>query len=62
MIGHKEFRCLKVWTGNYTDNQMKFLRCVECGKSGHVKCTNEDDSWTIPINPMVKDNLNEFFK
>jgi hypothetical protein len=41
---------------------MRYIRCVECGKSGHIKCTTEEDSWTIPIHPKVKDNLNEFFK
>lgn len=39
---------------------MSLLRCIECGKSGHLKCTKEKMSSKIPIDVLVKDDLNEF--
>jgi hypothetical protein len=33
---------------------------MECGKTGHFKCTKEKNSKKVPINPMVADNLDEF--
>lgn len=62
MNGHKEKRCLKVWQGNYTEAQMRFIKCVQCGKNGHLKCTSEKKSKRIPIDPTVEQNLNEFLK
>lgn len=41
---------------------MKHLRCIECGKAGHLKCTREKESKKIPIKTRVKDNLDEFFE
>ena len=59
--GHKEIRCLKVWRGNeYTQSQMQFLKCVECGKPGHIKCTKERESNKIMVDVQVKDDLEEF--
>ncbi len=60
--GHKELRCLKMWRGGveYTQTQMNFLRCIECGKPGHIKCTKEKYSAKIPIDAKVKDDLDEF--
>ena len=32
MTGHKESRCLKICTGNYSLSTMKrFARCIQCG-------------------------------
>jgi hypothetical protein len=39
---------------------MALLRCVECGKPGHVKCTKEKESNKIMIDVQVKDDLEEF--
>lgn len=39
---------------------MQFLRCMECGKQGHVKCTKEKVSAAMNIDTMVKDDLAEF--
>jgi hypothetical protein len=39
---------------------MSLLRCIECGKPGHLKCTKEKISEKIPIDALVKDDLNEF--
>lgn len=58
--GHKEVRCLKIWRGIDSDSQLKHVRCIECGKPGHLKCTKESESRKIPIDTIVKDDLNEF--
>jgi len=60
--GHKEIRCLKVWRGGpeYSQSQLSFLRCIECGKQGHLKCTKERLSAKIPIDTKVKEDLDEF--
>lgn len=58
-IGHREARCLKEWS-KPTENKMKYFRCVECGKSGHIKCTKESRSWGIKIDAKVINDLNEF--
>lgn len=61
--GHKEMRCLKIWRGHeHNETQLKLLRCIECGKAGHLKCTKEKVSSSIPIDTIVKDDLNEFIK
>jgi hypothetical protein len=39
---------------------MAFLKCIECGKVGHVKCTKEKESNKIMIDVQVKDDLEEF--
>ena len=58
-IGHREARCLKVWT-KPKQNQMKFLKCIECGKFGHIKCSKESKSAQIKIDSKVMNDLNEF--
>ena len=35
---------------------------MECGKAGHLKCTKEKASLSIPIDTIVKDDLNEFIQ
>ena len=40
---------------------MKLARCMECGKRGHFKCTDEKASGKVPINTHVFENLDEFF-
>jgi C4-type Zn-finger protein len=39
---------------------MQLLRCMECGKAGHVKCTKEKESNKIHVDVQVKDDLEEF--
>ena len=39
---------------------MQFLKCVECGKPGHIKCTKEKESNKILVDVQVKDDLEEF--
>jgi len=58
-VGHKAERCLKVWTPP-TAAQLRLMRCIECGKHGHIKCTTEKESITIKISSTVLENLNEF--
>ena len=58
--GHKEIRCLKIWKSDFTETQLKLLRCMECGKTGHLKCTKEKVSVSIPIDTYVRDDLEEF--
>ena len=41
---------------------MRYLRCVQCGKPGHLKCLREEVSQRIPIDPTVESNLDEFIK
>ena len=41
---------------------MRFARCIECGKTGHFKCTTEKESLKIKISFKVLDNLDEFIK
>ncbi|CDW74134.1 zinc finger cchc domain-containing protein 7-like [Stylonychia lemnae] len=62
IIGHKEARCLKIWKGDYSESQMQLLRCIQCGKKGHIKCLKERKSWKIAIDTSVKNNLNEFIE
>ena len=59
--GHKENRCLKVWN-QHKPQAMKFARCIECGKPGHFKCTQEKESLKIKIPTKVLGNLDEFIK
>ena len=40
--------------------QLRLMRCIECGKHGHIKCTTEKESITIKISSTVLENLNEF--
>ena len=39
---------------------MKHFQCMECGKSGHIKCTKEAKSNKIKIDSKVINDLNEF--
>ena len=39
---------------------MKYLTCIECGKQGHIKCTNEAQSQLIKIDGRVMNDLNEY--
>ena len=39
---------------------MPYIRCIECHKLGHVKCTKEEMSWKIKISAKVLSDLNEF--
>ena len=39
---------------------MKYYKCVECGKDGHIKCTKESHSLHVKINTKVLNDLNEF--
>lgn len=39
---------------------MRFFKCIECDKDGHVKCTKEADSYEIKIDAKVINDLNEF--
>ena len=34
---------------------------MECGKSGHFKCTSEKRSRKVKLTFLVEDNLDEFF-
>lgn len=64
MMGHKEQRCLKLWNGDSTYNKNimdKFVKCIECGKKGHFKCSQESKTWKIKLDFEVKNNLDEFF-
>ena len=51
IVGHAQIRCLKVWSTNTATRQSNeesrysakikpFMRCMECGKQGHMRCTN----------------------
>lgn len=70
-IGHSQQRCLRVWEntqdesskGRYSHKNKhdQFKRCIECGKSGHFKCTKENRSRVINLTFHVEDNLDEFF-
>lgn len=62
MNGHKESRCLKIWSGPHNDDKLRFARCIECGKLGHLKCTKDRTSRKIKIDCTVEDNLDEFLK
>jgi hypothetical protein len=33
---------------------------MECGKPGHIKCTKEKESDKIPIDTVMKEDLDEF--
>ena len=35
-------------------------RCIECGRSGHFKCSTEGQSKRISLTFNVEDNLDEF--
>ena len=39
----------------------KYMRCIECDKSGHFKCSKEAQSKLIKLTFKVEDNLDEFF-
>ena len=39
---------------------MNNIRCIECGQLGHIKCTQEAESWKIKISARVLNDLNEF--
>lgn len=58
-IGHKETRCLKEWRDK-THQQLKAVRCIQCDKFGHIKCTSEKQSKQIKIDAKVMNDLNEF--
>ena len=36
------------------------IRCMECKEVGHLKCTSERRSLRLPVDPIMKDNLDEF--
>jgi len=57
--GHREIRCLKDWKPP-TDSKMKYFRCMECGKFGHVKCTTQDRSKEITVDSKAMNDLTEF--
>lgn len=58
-VGHKDYRCLKQAT-TLLDSHLKHMRCMECNKYGHVKCTKEAESLQIKISARVKNDLDEF--
>ena len=39
----------------------KYKRCIECGNTGHFKCSGEQRSKLIKLTFKVEDNLDEFF-
>jgi len=41
---------------------MQYARCVECGISGHLKCTSVRKSNAILLNFRVEENLDAFMK
>ncbi len=51
---------MKMWTGPHGEDKMRFARCIECGKTGHLKCTKEKISRKMKIDCAVEDNLDEF--
>ena len=57
-IGHNKDRCLKE-SAAYEETSPN-IRCIECGKEGHIKCTSEEESWRIKISARVLNDLNEF--
>jgi hypothetical protein len=58
-IGHTADRCLKIFTAREKES-FEGLRCIECGQFGHIKCTDEQESWRIKISARVLNDLNEF--
>lgn len=68
MAGHTQQRCLKVWH-LHTDssgNQSRFgpkvsplMWCMECGNSGHFKCTSHKRSGKVKIQFRMKVGLIE---
>ena len=53
---------MKMWTGPHGEDKMRFARCIECGKTGHLKCTKEKISRKMKIDCAVEDNLDEFIQ
>ena len=58
-VGHKESRCLKVWEPP-SDGLLRLMKCIECGRHGHLKCTTEKESNEILIDTKVMEDLDEF--
>jgi len=44
----------------HSDQAAKHKRCIECGNSGHFKCSKEKQSQLIKLTFRVRDNLDEF--
>ncbi|TNV79719.1 hypothetical protein FGO68_gene14579 [Halteria grandinella] len=71
MNGHLATRCMKVWQEFQSSSSKsqkrdahKWLeiRCIECNQIGHLKCTSERRSMRYPVDPSIKQNLDEFIK
>jgi hypothetical protein len=61
MLGHKEARCLKIWNNDKQgDTYLKYARCIECGKYGHLKCTREKESDRMEIEFRAPTNFDDF--
>ena len=60
-MGHREHRCLKEWEPP-GQGRMKYIRCIECRKFGHIKCTRENTSKKIKIDHKVMNDLSEFIR
>lgn len=37
-IGHRDIRCLKEWI-QPSKGRLNLIKCIQCGKNGHIKCT-----------------------
>lgn len=48
-------------SSRYAKNHNNYKRCMECGRSGHFKCTSERKSNKVKLTFDVKNNLDEFF-
>lgn len=38
------------------------MRCIECGKSGHLKCTSFKRSSRVKVDFKLKTNIDSFLK
>lgn len=38
------------------------MRCIECGKGGHLKCTSVRKSSKIKLSFAIQNNLDAFFE
>jgi hypothetical protein len=38
------------------------MRCVECGKQGHLKCTSFKKSSRVKVDFKIKTNIDSFFR
>ena len=71
ITGHTQTRCLKIWhvqtdgSGQqirFAAKQQHLMRCVECGKQGHLKCTSFKRSSRAKIDFKIRNNIESFFK